>query len=640
LIFLILLVYFTQSRIHDLNQALVERGQAIVSNLAPASEFGVFSNNTDFLKRLANSVLQHADVISISILDKENIILLSVQKKTVDNKQLVNNILTFESPIYRTDIEILDESNVIPEEISQSSVVRDKPIGYVRLILSKERTNDRQQAVLWTAIALVVPCLLLAELVGGYLGRKIVNPVCRLEGVMQELCKGNFGIRIREYSLGELGCLERGINEMATALQKSHEELQERINQATVELRNALQAKSEFLASMSHEIRTPMNGIIGLIDVLANTRLTASQQDHLRTIKVSASNLMVILNDILDFSKMEAGQFAIRQRKFNLRAAIEDAVLLFTSNAKKKGLKFILSIEPDLPYEVTGDASRLAQIITNLVSNAIKFTDHGKVEVYVKKSAEFRETVTLTIAVSDTGIGISAADKQRLFGTFVQLDTSTTRRFGGTGLGLAIVKRLASLMNGRVTVESELGKGSTFYVDLTLVKQVSSPVPLVLPSNTYKSDPISADSALMMPTCGLKALLVDDNRVNRKTAQALLSQLNVIVVQARSGKEAIKACRLEQFDIIFMDIFMPDLDGFQTARHIRSLQNNPNSSIPIIALTADILQRQQESKEAGLSAWLSKPINRSMLIATLNRWCKDGEPVHSPPMTDNFERVL
>ncbi len=375
-------------------------------------------------------------------------------------------------------------------------------------------------------------------------------------------------------------------------------------NEMAMRAEAASRAKSEFLANMSHEIRTPMNGVLGMVQLLEGTALTPEQQDMLRTLKQSAQYLLGLLDEILDLSKIEAGKMELESIPVHLHELAQDMVRLFAGRAGEKGLTLQLQIAPETPQWVLGDPVRLRQIIANFLSNAVKFTQQGTVTLLLAPSAAYAQGVW--IGVRDTGIGIPPDKVEILFQPFTQVDRSTTRRYGGTGLGLTIAKRLAEMMGGRIGVQSQLGEGSLFYVDLPLPP---APVPeQVAPKET---------DALPEVFPGVRVLLAEDNEVNRKVAVRLLSRLQVQVDIATNGREALQKAIEENYDLVLMDCQMPEMDGYEATRRLRE----QGVQTPIVALTANALEEDREQCLAcGMNDYLSKPVQASQLRETLAKW--------------------
>jgi PAS domain S-box-containing protein len=371
----------------------------------------------------------------------------------------------------------------------------------------------------------------------------------------------------------------------------------------------AKQVGEKFLATMSHEIRTPMNSIIGFTDILINTPLSEEQKKFLRAIKMSGDNLLVIINDILDISRIKAGKMRIEQKGFVLSQILSVCVEQMLPKAMEKGIDLSTIVDNTIPAVVVGDPNRLTQILLNFLSNAVKFTHKGAISMAVHKLAEEEDNVMLEFSVKDTGIGVSEDKLNEIFDAFTQASDSTARLYGGTGLGLAIVKQLAELQGGSVSVESKVGEGSCFYFRISYKKAKGN-----MPLKHNDTGNIGNEEIVS----GLKVLVVEDNSMNQLLAQKVLEDWGWTVEIASGGMIAIEKIKQNDYDIVLMDIQMPEMDGYETTAFIREKLPVPKCYVPIIATTAHVMQAEEDKCfEAGMDAYISKPFSIKLLYSKI-----------------------
>ncbi|MCL2893900.1 two-component sensor histidine kinase BarA [Brenneria tiliae] len=496
---LLLSSFFVVQRYNQLQEQLADAGASIIEPLAVTSAYAMAKNQQNTLQPLINTLhRRHSGIIrAISIFDDKNQLIVTTNNRhslwsphlsedtPADNRLHLHhsgNALILHMPI-TADGEFADDGLTSPRPGAIP------PIGYLAVELDINSIKLRQYQEIFIAALMLLLCMGVAVLFAYRLMKDVTAPIGNMVETVDRIRRGQLDSRVEGHMLGELNMLKNGINSMAMSLTAYHEEMQQNIDQATCDLRETLEQmeiqnveldlakkraqeaariKSEFLANMSHELRTPLNGVIGFTRQTLKTSLNPTQTDYLLTIERSANNLLNIINDVLDFSKLEAGKLVLENIPFSLHNTLDEVVMLLAHTAHEKGLELTLDVQQDIPEQFIGDPLRIQQIITNLLGNAIKFTEQGNIDIRVEKRRQEGNQVQLEIQIRDSGIGIAERQQSQLFQAFRQADTSISRRHGGTGLGLVITQRLIKEMGGNIGFHSQLNKGSTFWFHINL----------------------------------------------------------------------------------------------------------------------------------------------------------------------------
>lgn len=782
----LLATYFTINRYMQGNEFLINRAINIAEPLAIASEYGIQDETRTILRRIIGATHRKnsAMIKSIAIFDAQNKLFVTSNYhrnfkllKIPDGEpipEMTQVVHHLDSTVIHTPI--IDESNFLEYQLTFDQPRR--VIGYISLEINRSQVD-----LLFFRDAALSIIVVLIGIIGSLFfafrqANRITAPISEMASVVEKISLGRLNARVEGNYTGEIESLKDGINQMGFAMSKHHEEMQDNIDQATSELRETLDlmemqnielditrkkaqraasVKSEFLANMSHELRTPLNGVIGFARQLLKTKMTANQVDYLQTIERSAGNLLNIINDILDFSKLEAGKSTLEKLPFDLRECIDETMHLLAPSAHEKNLELSMMVDSEVPSDLLGDAMRLQQILTNLIGNAIKFTQEGNIEVQIqriKQHSDVDNSVTLKMIISDTGIGISEQQQQQLFKAFGQADSSVTREYGGTGLGLVITQKLVAEMQGSIDLVSAPEQGSTFWFTIKIeknnrkplqnlpLKQLKEQTILVYENNQYaaracsqrlnqwqttltlaetqeqfehnldkqyssivigysqcdnlypllenieqakqftkniivllnSSDPrifemiqksgvnyclskpinhknlanalitgnevkqelIEPKKTTIIKRKNINVMAVDDNPANLKLIQAMLDDRVNHVTTCVNGKLAVEHAKMQKFDLIFMDIQMPILDGINACSQIK--EGTANNTTPIIAVTAHVLPGEKEQfLQQGMDDCLAKPIDERALQVMINRWTPKAKflttPIQQHPST-------
>jgi len=529
-------------------------------------------------------------------------------------------------------------------------------VGSIAIVSDLSELQSKMREYRTLSVLVLAVSILITFVISSRLVRLITQPILRLAEIAGKVSiQKNYALRAVSNGRDEVGKLVGAFNEMLTgiqerdaALQGAKDQLEVRVQERTEELRNevkerqeaeaamrlakeaaekASQAKSEFLANMSHEIRTPLNGVMGMTDLALETSLTAEQREYLETVKTSSEALLVVINDILDFSMIEADRTVLDRAEFDLRDCLESALRTVAVRADEKGLELLCEVAPEVPEVVIGDAGRLRQVVLNLVGNAIKFTDAGEVAVRVGADAQNRAEGVLHFTVADTGIGVPEDKRETIFAPFTQADTSTTRKYGGTGLGLTISNRLVAMMGGTMWVESEIGKGSHFHFTAHLAAASAKEIKVGSP----------APAEVLR---GVKVLVVDDNRTNRRILQGMLKQWEMKALAVESGELALTQLSEgreagEPYRLIVTDMHMPKMNGFELVEQIRKKPELSTATIMMLT-SAGHQGDAARCKELGVAAYLLKPIRQSELREAIGRVLGADKPEGAIPLITRY----
>ena len=609
LLTLLLISFFTFVRIQDLRQELNHTGQLIANQLAPATEYGVISGNNEVLESLLKASLATPHVRFLEIQDSANRILVYVEQPSESHNR-PHQVEVFQAPVRLQRVPL--HNDFFQSGKSTATAPAEDYLGRVIVGLSSDAFSQRQQEILLKAGILALFALLFTFLVARRLAGSLSQPIRDIGDAVKAIQNGDFKTPLPIVDDTELGALSQHINNLASGLELASRKQQQamaQLIQTREEAEKANNAKSDFLAMMSHELRTPMNGVLGMLQLLETTDMTEEQVEYAALASESTEHLLKVINDILDFSRIERSELELEHIPFNLADLIAACAQSFQHSAAQRGLDLQLQIPEDMRgLQVQGDPTRIRQILVNLVGNALKFTEQGRVTIESQWQSLDHQLLWFTCTVRDSGIGISPESLELMFNAFQQADSSISRRYGGTGLGLPIARTLAERMGGTLRAQSEEGRGSVFTLEIPLALY-QQPLPVL----SSRAPSGNGDGE------GRNVLLVEDNPVNQTVIEAMLRSLGFTVSVAVDGAQAVRSAESLIFEAILMDCRLPIIDGYEATRQIRQLPGC--TDLPIIALTANALQGDREAcLSAGMNDYLAKPFKRVDLQQILQRW--------------------
>jgi signal transduction histidine kinase/ActR/RegA family two-component response regulator len=590
------------------------RAESVAEFVGTESQLALLVGDQARLLRLAGNALSNGDVVYVRVTDSSGLVTQASRPdfslaEVPDLSPTSSEASRFRAFHTRNSSFAVIEgartvvaNNRVFELPTQGQATRI--LGTVQVGISTEEQRAMLARIMRYAVAGGLVAVALVILLHFLYLRRLLLPLKALIGFTKRVGSGDLSQVAPLQRRDEVGDLAIAFNHMVKKLRETNDSLIALIEKA----QEANRLKSEFLANMSHEIRTPMNGIIGFTNLaLDTTELSGEQRGYLDTVKSSAASLMRLIDDILDFSKIEAGRLDVCPTSFSLRECVESATEVLAVAAQAKGLNLCWEVTPESPDALAGDAFRLRQVLLNLVGNAVKFTPAGSVRVKVAAKFLPDRTLMARFSVRDTGIGIPADKRKFIFDPFRQADGSTTRKYGGTGLGLAISARLVEIMGGRLHLESEVGLGSTFHF--------TCPFSLSDPAECVGEAPPAVSPAQV---AALSILLAEDNVVNQLLVTALLKARGHGVTVANNGREVLSLLDGPPFDLILMDIQMPEMDGLEATAEVRERERRTGEHIPIIAMTAHAMKGDRDRcMDAGMDEYVSKPICVDELVALI-----------------------
>ena len=655
--------YFTFVRTRDLQENLIARGALIQTQLTAYATYSIESQQSNVLDDWIIETEKNGAIEDITIYQADGVAIAGGSKQVLTQDDIINLNPSITNTVIKQNglFVFINQLNLSSASTPPANLTHKKQQIYPAKIDIKHRywavitLSDApyELQIFYAILALIIAfsCGVLIAILFGYkIAQEVAYPIIEAVKSVDAIKHGDFSIKMSVICQGEMALLKDGINNMASQLKNVHKIMRENIQKATQELRDTLKriaiqndeldearkealiasrAKSEFLANMSHEIRTPMNSIIGFTDLLLKTNISKAQKDYLTTIDKSSKNLLTIINDVLDLSKIEAGSLELHLEEFNLEEIVNDVITMLSPQSLQKNLEISLNISKDIPKFIIQDALRLQQVLTNLLNNAIKFTNKGNIKLRVNLISKEYHNYTLKFEIQDTGIGLTKSEVKKLFSSFSQADNSTTRKFGGTGLGLVISKNLVEKMSGTIGVESVHKQGSTFWFTIicqTPIESEKSKIGIkenIDDQSTSTKFIKTSKIKIISKKKHLNIISVDDNAVNLKLISSILETFGHKVNSFGNAHNAISNIKnkFNEIDLIFMDLQMPNIDGFKAAKTIFGFLKDKNKDIPIIALTADVFAETKEKIiQTGFHGYQTKPITVDQINKIINQY--------------------
>ncbi|MEN8119252.1 MAG: response regulator [Bacteroidota bacterium] len=551
----------------------------------------ILFNDSKRAQEYMSSLKVEESVEKASIIFPDSNILVTYDKN--------NHIREMNYPLaLKTDTVLFLEESIF---VNTPVIFQGETIAYIRIKYNTDELKLKLDQYYKIIFFIIIGSIIMAFLLAYFFQKIITRPIFQLHKLVNKISLNkDFSVRSDNNSRDEVGHLSRGFNRMLIQIEKQNNEL----NYSKELAEASLKAKERFLANMTHELRTPLNSIVGITNLLEETELNKEQKNFLGNIKLSSDHLLAIINDLLEFSRLGSGKLQLEKNEFNLRRSIERIKSTMQYELKKRKLKFSYKINDNVPHFVIGDDYRLNQILINLVGNAIKFTPKGGIEISVNKIFETELKLDVEFRVKDTGIGIKEEKQKSVFESFTQESNGTTRKYGGTGLGLSITKQLVELQGGKIRVESKKRQGSTFIFNIPYLKKAF----------IAKEE---KDKELNIPT-NEKILLIDDNEMNLMFTKSILNKSQFIVETAQSAQDALLKIKDLDFDLILMDLHMPEMDGYELTGEIRNNANNKTKTVPIIALTAAAtLNEINKCFDVGMNDYIIKPFKKEDLVSKI-----------------------